>query len=278
MKLSCLPVSLFPEFANGGLDIASWAEAARKIGFDGFDISTMFIKNHTPTYLSETKKKIEAAGLPLVMVTAYPDFTHPEPEQREREQAYLNRDMAVSGELGARYLRVLAGQAHPGLGRDEGIELAVNGLTKAAVEAGKHNITLVYENHAKPGAWHYIDFSFPADIFLDVFKGIKSTPVRVNFDIGNATAEAEEAGDEVKLLAAVMDKVETMHVCDMKELGKFSPTLVGTGVTPLLDLFRFAREHGFDGWLCIEEAGGLGMDGVRKAHDHVREVWEKSGK
>ena len=277
MKLSCLPVSIFSDFATDKLDIGKWGEAARDIGFDGFDISTLFIKNHTPTYLDETKKRIAAAGIPLVMVTTYPDFTHPDAKQRAREAVYLERDMAVTAELGGRYLRVLAGQAHPGVERKRGVDLAVEGLRKAAVAAEKHGVTLVYENHDKPGAWHYIDFSFPPDIFLDVYKGIKDTSIRVNFDTGNATAESAQPGDEVKLLSKVIDSVATLHVCDMKERGKFSPTLVGTGVTPLADIFSFVKKKGFDGWFCIEEAGGMGMDGVRKAHAHVRAVWAASG-
>ncbi len=276
MRLSCLPVSLFGDFAEGKLDIVSWAEQAKAIGFDGFDISTMHIKNHTPTYLSTVKEGIAKTGIPLVMVATYPDFTHPDPIQREREHAYIRCDMAASAELGAKFLRVLAGQAHPEIQRQEGIDLAIHGLSKAAVRADKYSIQLVYENHAKPGAWDYIDFSFPPDIFLEVFRGIKDSPVMINFDCGNATAVAEEEGDEVKLLAAVIDKVATLHVCDMKQRGAFSPTLVGTGVTPLADLFSYANDHGFDGWFCIEEAGNLGMDGVRKAHDYVRETWAKA--
>lgn len=276
MKLSCLPVSLFSEFANDGLDIAKWATKAREIGFDGFDISTMFIKNQTPTYLDDTKKKIKDAGIPLVMVTSYPDFTHPDATQRMREDVYIERDMAVAAELGAKYLRVLAGQAHPEVERERGVAYAIEGLRKAGIAAEKQGITLVYENHAKPGAWHYIDFSFPPDIFLEVFNGIKDTSVMVNFDTGNSTAEAAAEGDEVKLLAKVIDKVQTLHVCDMKQRGVFSPTLVGTGVTPLADIFAFVKKHGFDGWLCIEEAGNLGMEGVQKAHNHVRAVWEKA--
>ena len=276
MRLSCLPVSIFGMFTDGELDIGKWAVIARDTGFDGFDISTMFIKNHTPTYLDEVKRRIGDAGLPLVMVTAYPDFVHPDPAQRLREAAYLERDMAVTAELGGKYLRVLAGQAHPGLDRDAGVALAVEGLRKAAERARQYGITLVYENHAKPGAWHYIDFSFPPDIFIDVFEGIRDTDVMVNFDVGNATAEASQPGDELRLLERVIDKVATLHVCDMKELGKFTPTLAGTGVTPLAELFAFVKKSGFDGWFCIEEAGGMGLEGVKKAHDHVRAVWERA--
>ncbi len=276
MQLSCLPVSLFPDFAAGAYDIASWGEEARRIGFDGFDISALFIKNHTPTYLAELKAAVDSVGIPLVMTCVYPDFTHPDAAQRAREAAYLANDIAVVSELGGKYLRVLAGQAHPGLTREDGVRRAVEGLTAAAKVAEQFGPTLVYENHAKPGAWHYIDFSFPPDIFLDVFRGIRETPVRLNFDIGNATAEASAEGDELKLLAQVIEKVETLHVCDMKERGVFSPTLAGTGVTPIRELFAFARANGFDGWLCIEEAGNLGLDGVRRAHDHIRETWEKA--
>lgn len=276
MKLSCLPVSLFSDILDDKLSIVEWAEAAKRIGFDGFDISAMFIKNHTPTYLDQLKRGIAEVGLPLVMMSSYPDFVHPDPKQRRRERTYLECDIAVAAELGAVCVRVLAGQAHPGVERERGVALAVEGLRAAAPVAEELGVKLVYENHAKPGAWHYIDFSFPPDIFLDVFRGIEDSGVMVNFDIGNATAETSAPGGELELLREVMHKVLTFHVCDMKRQGEFSPTLVGTGVTPVRELFAYAKRHGFDGWLCIEEAGGLGMDGVKKAHDFVREAWEKA--
>ncbi len=276
MKLSCLPVSLFNDILSDRLDIVAWAEAAENMGFDGFDISSMFLKNHTPTYLSSLKAGIASAGIPLIMVSSYPDFTHPDVRQRRREDTYLACDIAVTEELQGRYLRVLAGQAHPNVPLVTGVEQAVAGLRRAAEIAYTRDVTLVYENHAKPAAWHHIDFSFPPEVFLQVFEGIKDTGIMVNFDMGNSTAEAAREGDELRLLERVYDKVATFHVCDMKERGVFSPTLVGTGMTPLPELFGYIKGRGFDGWLCIEEASGTGMDGVRKAHDYVRDLWEKT--
>ncbi|MDR2390160.1 MAG: sugar phosphate isomerase/epimerase, partial [Planctomycetota bacterium] len=241
-----------------------------------FDISVMFIKNHTPTYFREVRAGLDAIGLPLVMATAYPDFTHPDPAQRRREAAYLEADMAATIQLGGRYLRVLAGQNHPGVGRARGVATAVDGLRRAARAAEEMGLTLVYENHAKPGAWDYIDFSFPPDIFLEVFEGIRDTPVMVNFDIGNATAECAQAGGELELLRKVIDKVATLHVCDMREQGRFTPTLLGTGKTPIGSIFSYLKEHGFDGWFCIEEASNQGIEGARKAHDFARRAWENA--
>ena len=276
MQLSCLPVSMFGEFLDGRLDIGKWAVLARDVGFDGFDVSVMFVKNRTATHLEEVKRKIDGAGLPLIMVTSYPDLTHPDAGQRRREAAYLEADMALTAQLGGRFLRVLAGQAHPGLERGRGIGYAVEGLRRSAEAAGEYGVTLVYENHAKPGAWSHIDFSFPPDIFLEVADGVRDTGIKINFDIGNATAECRDEEGVMELLQNVVDRIATLHVCDMREYGRFTPTLLGTGVTPTARIFSYLKRIGFDGWFCIEEAGNRGMDGVRQAYLHARTTWDQS--
>jgi sugar phosphate isomerase/epimerase len=267
---------MFGEFLDGRLDVGKWAVLARDTGFDGFDVSVMFVKNRTPVHLEEVKRKIEAAGLPLIMVTSYPDFTHPDAGQRRREAAYLEADMALTAQLGGRFLRVLAGQAHPGLERERGIGYAVERLRRSAETAREYGVTLVYENHAKPGAWSYIDFSFPPDIFLEVAAGVRDTGIKINFDIGNATAECRDEEGVMELLQKVVDQTATLHVCDMREYGKFTPTLLGTGVTPTARIFSYLKRIGFDGWFCIEEAGNRGMDGVRQACLHARTVWDRA--
>ena len=73
----------------------------------------MFLENRTPTYLKKLKEELEEIGIPIVMMTTYPDFTHPSSVQRERELLYLKGDVALCSEIGIQYLRILAGQAHP---------------------------------------------------------------------------------------------------------------------------------------------------------------------
>lgn len=273
MKVSCLPVSLFSQIIDGEISLKRWAKDAKKVGLDGIDVSMAFFKNHTPTYLSTVKKEIEEAGLPIIMATTYPDFTHPDTVQREREMEYLRRDIALCSELGVMYLRVLAGQAHPKMGIDEGTALAIEGLKQSAKIADKYGLKLLYEDHAKPGAWHYIDFSFPPSIFLNISEGIKDTSIGINFDTGNIVAYGEAP---LQILEKVLPNVETIHVSDMKRSGEFSPTLIGTGVVPFKEIFSYLKSKGFDKWLCIEEASYTGMDGIKKAVDFVRETWEKA--
>ena len=273
MRISCLPVSIFDEICSGKMTIPQWAEEAKKIGYDGIDISAMFLKNHTASYLGPLKKALKATGMPIAMMTTYPDFTHPDPMQREREFDYLVHHIAIASELGIENLRILAGQAHPETGIEEGVALAVEGIRRAAPIGEKYGVRLVYEDHAKPGAWDYIDFSYPPELFLRVCEGIRDTSVRINYDTGNITAAG---GDTLEVLEKVIDRVATIHVSDMTEKGKFEPTAIGKGVVPNREIFSRLKQAGFDGWLCIEEASGRGLEGIQEAWSFVRSAWDEA--
>jgi sugar phosphate isomerase/epimerase len=273
MKMSCLPVSLFSDITDGKLQLGDWIDLAADSGLDGADISIMFIKNHTDTYLRQFKKMQAEKSIPIVMCTAYPDFTHYDAMQLRREMEYLRRDIALCSELRIPYLRVLAGQAHPETPVDRGVAQAIENLRKSAQVADEYGVSLVYENHGKPGSWQYIDLTYPPDLFLKVFAGIRDTSIRVNFDIGNVTAFG---ADSVELLEKVFDKVETIHVSDMAEKGKFSPVAIGAGVAPIKESFSLLKKRGFDKWISIEEASFKGAQGIRDAVKTTRRLWSEA--
>ena len=273
MKLSCLPVSLFRDVQAGTLAPTEWLAKAKDIGYDGADISIVFVQHNSYTYLKQWKQAIREAGLPLVMTTSYPDFTHYDPLQRERELAYFTRDIAACSELGARFLRMTAGQGHPQTARDEGTRWVLEAFRKSAEQAKRFGVQLLYENHTKPGAWEFMDFSFPLDIFYEIHGQCAPLGIALNYDIGNMAAAGE---DPVRILDKLYGNVKTIHVSDIKQAGSYSPVLVGTGVVPFGEVFSYLKGKGFDGWLCIEEASFMGMEGLQRAHDFVREAWEKA--
>ena len=271
MKLSCLPVSLFSAIISRQMSIREWAELGKQIGLDGIDISLLLVENHSAAYLGKLTRELKDTGIPLVMAATYPDFTHPDPVQREREMEYLRRDIALSSQLEVRYLRVLAGQAHPETHRTEGVSWAVENLIQADRIARQYGVCLLYEDHSKPGAWDYYDFSYPVDIFLEICEGIRGTGIRLNFDTANIAALGL---DPLAILAKVYDRVETIHVSDIAEMGKFQPVLVGTGVVRFQEFFKYIKSRGFNNWLCIEEASFTGSEGIRKAADFTRKTWD----
>ncbi len=274
MKMSCLSVSLFPAIINGDMTIREYARLCKNLGLDAFDLGLIQLKNHTPKYITQIKKDMAEEGISLAMVTTYPDFTHPDALQREREFDFLVHDIALASAIGARFLRITAGQAHPGTSETQGINWVVEYFKRAAPVSDKYSITLLYEDHSKPGAWDYMDFSNPPHIFLEIARQIKGTSIGINFDTANILVAGED--NTLAVLDQVIDQVKTIHVAETATKGKMDPVAIGTGIVPFLEIFHYLKSKNFDGWLCLEEWGNKGVDGVKEAVAFVRNTWEKA--
>lgn len=274
MKLSCLSVSLFSDIISGKMSIREYAELCRSLELDGFDLGIILIKNHAPKYINSIINDLAEVGINITMITTYPDFTHPNPIQRDREFEYLRHDIALASNLGAKFLRITAGQAHPEMSLNKGIELVVENFRRIAPVADKFGIKLVYEDHSKPGAWDYMDFSNPPDIFLAIAAQIADTNIGINFDTANIIVSGQDR--TLEILGKVINKVESIHVAETATLGKLDPVLLGQGIVPILDVFTLLKKHKWDKWLCIEEWGNMGTEGVKKAVEYTRNLWEKA--
>jgi sugar phosphate isomerase/epimerase len=275
MKLSCLPVSYFSDIISGQKSVKEWALEGSRVGLDGIDLSVLFLKSRIPEYLDKVRQDIEEAGIRVAMITTYPDFTHPDPAERELQLTKLENDIVTASRLGADLLRVTAGQAHPDVGRREGIEWAVNGLVRATEFAREYPVKLAYENHAKPGAWQYTDFSHPTDIFLEIVERTAFASLGVNWDTANTIAYGD---DPIPVLKRVLNRVVSVHAADTSTRGELKHVLLGTGLVPFKEMFQILRDGGFDGWICMEEASFKGPTGVKAAADFVRRVWHETAR
>jgi sugar phosphate isomerase/epimerase len=271
MKLSCLPVSFFDEIISGRMSVGNWARMGAELGLDAIDLSILFIPDRSAASVAQVREQIESAGMSVAMVTSYPDFTHPDARQRAHELELELEVVEAARQVGAKMVRVTAGQAHPGVGKPEGTCWAVEGLSCLAERVGNSGVQLVYENHAKPGAWQYADFSQPPEIFLEIVHQTAGVPLGVNFDMGNAATFAD---DPLQLLEKVMHRVISLHASDSSTHGALNHCLLGTGITPYSSLFACLKRNGWDGWICMEEASMLGQEGVERAASFVRASWE----
>lgn len=274
MELSCLPVSFFQDITENRMSIGDWAALAKSAGLSNIDLSCMFFKNHTPVYLREVKQSVEKQNMGMKMITTYPDFSHPSKIQRERELAYLYSDIAVASYLEIPYIRLTAGQQHDEISINEGIKNVVEYFKYAVDYANKMGVTLVYENHAKPGAWDRYDFSYATDIFLEIFEKTEDIGLLVNFDTGNPVAYADE-NEPMKILTKVMKRLGTVHIADSSTKGILNHTVIGTGLVRFDEIFDYLKQNGFDGLISIEEGSGTGLEGVKTAVNFVKEMWGK---
>jgi sugar phosphate isomerase/epimerase len=272
MQLSCLPVSFFADIISGEMSLAQWAQMGHELGLDGIDVSILFFPEASCTAIRQARNQVEDAGMRINMISTYPDFTHPDPLERERELGRAQESVAVASWLGCNYVRLVAGQAHPETTREQGIAWAVAGMSALVETTRDADVALVYENHGKPGAWTYTDFSQPPDIFMEIAHAVTPLGIGINFDTANATAFAP---DPVALLDAVIDDVVTIHAADTAVRDELQHCILGEGLVPFLPLFARLYESGWDGWMSIEENARRGREGVERSVNYVRQVWAK---
>ncbi len=271
MYLSVLPVSYFSSIVSGKKSIRDWAEEGAALELDAIDISVLFLKERDRSSLLAFRRDVESAGISICGASTYPDFTHPDPDERKRQTEQFRRDLEALREVGTRIVRITAGQGHPGMTRKEGVSRALEGILGSVDKAENLSLQLVFENHAQPGVWEFPDFDFPTDIFLELADRLKDTPVNIQFDTANPIAYGD---DPFNVLGPVIRRVAVVHASDTKEKGRLVPSVIGKGLVPFPALFRRLKESGYDGWISIEEASGTGPAGVKAAVEFIRTCWE----
>jgi sugar phosphate isomerase/epimerase len=135
-------------------------------------------------------------------------------------------------------------------------------------------VHLLYENHVRGAVWTHNDFTQPAGLFLEVVRRTAGSGLELLFDTANCLALGD---DPLHVLREVQDRVGAIHLSDIRRVGTFEPTIIGTGVAPAEALLRIMIERGFDGWVSIEEASRTGDDGFRQAVPFADWAWQAAG-
>ena len=273
MKLSCLPVSLYDDIFTGKSTVADWIQFGAELGLDAVDFSIKFFPKRDAATIQRTRTSLEKYNIIPCMLACYSDFTHPDAGQRAQELTDLKADIALAKALGAKFIRVTAGQNHPGTEREAGVQWVTDGFRRALDAAEKQGITLAYENHTKGAPWDSWDFSQPTEIFLEILDALSDTPLGVCFDTANPLVLGE---DVLTLLEEIVHRIVVVHIFDLREVRVFEPVRVGTGASPIRQVFSRMRQAGYDGWLSIEEASRSGQEGFTESIAFVRQTWQQA--
>jgi sugar phosphate isomerase/epimerase len=273
MKLSCLPVSLYSEFASGQRSLGAWFRLAAELGLDGADLSVAHITSRSTRYLADLRQQAHNAGVQIAMLATYTDFTHPDATERARQQADLRAWIEAASVLETPMLRVTAGQAHPGVAEADGLEWATHGLMACLAEAHAAGVQLLYENHVRGAVWQYNDFTQPRQRFLEIVQRTAGSDLGILFDSANPLALND---DPIELLQRVQPRVAALHLSDIRRAGAFEPTIIGTGVAPISIVLQIMRKNGFGGWASIEEASRTGEAGLWQAVRNVEALAKRT--
>jgi sugar phosphate isomerase/epimerase len=274
MKLSCLPVSLYPDLTAGDLMPGGWFRMAAALGLDGADLSVAHVLSRAPAYLDGLRQEAGEAGVRIVMLATYTDFTHPDAAERAHQVDDLRAWIEAAARMGVTFLRVTAGQAHPDTPPDAGLGWASVGLSACLDDAEAAGVRLLYENHVRGAFWSYNDFSQPADRFLEVVRRTAGSGLGVLFDTANCLALHD---DPLAVLVQIKERVGAVHLSDIRRAGAFEPTVIGSGAAPIAEILRIMVAGGFDGWISIEEASRSGEQGFQRAVAFANRVWLEAG-
>jgi sugar phosphate isomerase/epimerase len=274
------------------MSVFDWIEMARGLDADGLEMYEGFFTSLDDDYLDRVGDAIRAAGFAMPMLCCSPDFTHPDADARERAVERECRLVVVAGRLGGEgtVCRVLSGQRHPGVSREQGLEWAAGCIGRVLPVAREHGVVLGLENHYKDGSWAYPEFAQKMDVFLELVDAI---PDPEHFGVQYDPSNALVAGDDpVELLRAVADRVVSMHASDrylaegatLEDLRQadgtlgYSPNLrhgvTGKGLNDYDAIFRILADHGYRGWVSIED-GMNGLDEMAESLAFLRRMSAK---
>jgi sugar phosphate isomerase/epimerase len=293
LKISAFPKCYLDAIAGRrSMTVFDWIEQARALDADGLEMYDGFFESLDPDYLDRVGEAIHGAGFAMPMLCCSPDFTHPDPDARKRAVAREAEMIGVTRRLGGprAVCRVLSGQRHPGVDRRQGLDRVVACIEELLPLAREHDVVLGLENHYKDGFWTYPEFAQKQDVFLELLAAI---PDRAHFGVQYDPSNAIVAGDDpIALLEAVADRVVSMHASDRYlaegatleglrqadgTLG-YSPDLrhgvTGEGLNDYDAIFQILADHGYDGWVSIED-GMNGMDEMARSLAFLRAMGAK---
>jgi sugar phosphate isomerase/epimerase len=286
MRISVFPKGELDAIVSGDITVFDWIEKAATLPIEGLELYSRFFDGASDAFVDDVGAALSGRNLQMPMMCASPDLSNPDPSVRaaelEREAEVIRITRRLGGPTAS--TRVLTGQAHPEVSREQGVEWVVEGIASLLPLARELDITLALENHYKDGFWRYPEFAQRREVFLEVINAIDE---RVHFGVQYDPSNAIVAGDDsADLLDAVIDRVVTMQASDRSlapgasladlrqadgTLG-YSPALqhgvIGRGLNDYPRIFRTLAGAGYDGWISIED-GVNGFDEMRQSVDFL---------
>lgn len=277
--ISVFPKCYFDQLVNGEMSYVSWIESAATLGGDGIEHYDGFFRSVAAEDVDPAIAAMAQTGQRSSMLCFSPDFTHPDPDERDRQVRRQEAAIDLAVRLGTRFCRTLSGQNRPGLSRADGVAYTVEALEQSLAYAERRDVVLCLENHYKDGTWRYPEFAQPEDVYLEILDRVDSPRLGVQYDPSNAIVGGY---DPITFLEKVLPRVVTMHASDrslvpgatIEDLRSsdgrtgYSDKLrhgeVGKGLIDYDTIFRMLAGAGFSGWISVED-GMNGLDELQRS-------------
>ena len=235
----------FSTLACGEWPAETVIERAAQFGYDGVEWRGGPQGHVSPALSADERqalrRRVAAAGLISLAVTAYSRFTSPDPAERAAQLDHLRRHIDLAADLGAQYVRTFIGQLPAGRTKAQALPAIRECLRAAAEHAAQAGVIVAAESH---------DDWVRSAAVADILKAVPHPALRALWDFGNAFATGEDPAQGLRVLGPHLGYV---HVKDgILSGGQWRLTRLGLGQVPLGRVIRGLLAAGYQGGLTVE--------------------------
>lgn len=256
MKVSVSMWSLHREFFSGKMNVVDFVKWAGTTKAEGVELLDVFWKDQE-TELPQVKAALAETGLKVGCYAVGNNFVNPNPDIRAEQVDIIRRGVDMAVELGAKVVRVFAGDLAEGISFDDARGWIVDGLRKAAEYAEKHGITLALENHGK--------LAGRSQQVIGIIQDVGSQYLKSTIDCGNFLLVDEDPKEAIANLASYAGHVHFKDFRPYREGDtqayealsgkKFVGTIAGEGSVDLKKALSDLKATSYQGWLSVEFEG-----------------------
>lgn len=242
----------------------------KEIGLDGAEIVVQdgyrcaLPQDASAEQLKEVRELADQLGLKIIALTPYYSrFNDLDPAVREGEIQGIRKVIGYAKVLGAKYIRIYAGNFAQGDTDPDRKKRAalVESMRLLGEEAAQAGVTLVMENH-------FNTMTVSAQESISVAREVNHPAVGILYDQANLTFTEKEPWNVA--LPLQYDKICYTHVKDLEfregntgfvssdvshpkeEERNVITKIVGEGVVPWPEILEEMISRGYDGWLSLE--------------------------
>jgi sugar phosphate isomerase/epimerase len=239
----------FP-YGDGGLTLLDVPRAVAALGVNDLEICHFHLPRTDAAYLAALRDAAAAAGVRLLtLLVDAGDISTADPAARERDLAALRDWIDVAATLGARQVRIVAGEAAPD--DTAAVQRSIAGLATLAAHGRARGVGVITEN------WRPL--ATRAATLLAILDGLDGQ-VGLCVDFGNLPEPTKQAD-----LAALLPRATTIHA---KARATASGQPDDADFRRCLDL---ARASGYDGpYVLIFDGDGDERAGLTRLGDLLR--------
>jgi sugar phosphate isomerase/epimerase len=159
------------------MTLDDFIDTAAGMGLDAVELTQYYFPQTTPDYLAHLKGRCTRLGLDVSGTAVGNNFCRADPARLKEEIATVKQWVEHSSRLGAKTIRIFAGNVEKGDTEEKAKARCVDAIGEACDYAAKYGVYLALENHG--------GIVTTIDQMLGVVQAVRHDWFGVNWDTGN---------------------------------------------------------------------------------------------